>query len=52
MRVVEKADTGVLALNADFQKVDESSCGVALRTRATGFSNVKTSVIAYIQVHW
>ena len=46
MRVVKKADTGLLALNADFQRIDESSCDVAPKAGAAGFSSVETSVMA------
>ena len=46
MRVVKKADTRVLALNADFQRIDELSCDVAPKAGAAGFSSVKTSIVA------
>ena len=46
MRVVKKADMGVLASNADFQRIDESSCNVAPKVGAAGFSSVETSIVA------
>ena len=46
MRVVEKADMGVLASNANFQRIDKLSCDVAPKAGAVGFSSVETSVVA------
>ena len=45
MRVVEKADTGVLTPNADFPKTDEPSCDVAPKAGAAGFAGVETGVV-------